>query len=290
MGAVKNRRDLDKPDRMAARYGGVPVIYVESDEDHYIYGECWFKECLSRVEFKPATSQCGFGGCSAVTTAVGKERAAGNSAWGIVDRDVVMSRDLWNLVHETDDAQYERTQPFGAKIKVLRRWEIENYLVDAIALEKCQAELNCQPSRPDQDVIQEILDHCQALVPHAAITATYHEFKKNAPGDGCTNKFATRTDVDTNIRSTMFSSLPSTAVGRYNHHIPLVDAFDIANGAPKDRVTAMLRRVNGKAMLQRFSFAHKIQNINIKGLLANRIKENNRVPEEIIRFIEEVAK
>lgn len=30
MGAVKNQPGLGAPDRLSARYGGVPVIYVES--------------------------------------------------------------------------------------------------------------------------------------------------------------------------------------------------------------------------------------------------------------------
>jgi hypothetical protein len=91
MGVVKGGEALGNPDRLVARYGGVPVIYVESDEDRYVFGECWFKDRLSRIEFQPAAAQCGFAGCSAVVQAVGDERAAGNPAWGIVDRDVVMS-------------------------------------------------------------------------------------------------------------------------------------------------------------------------------------------------------
>ena len=36
MGVVKNRPGLDAPDRLSARYGGVPVIYVESEDDYYV--------------------------------------------------------------------------------------------------------------------------------------------------------------------------------------------------------------------------------------------------------------
>jgi len=223
MGAVKSSPGLSDPDRLVARYGGVPVIYVESTEDHYVYGECWFKDWLSRVEFQPAMVQCRFSGCSAVLEAVGGERTAGNLAWGIVDRDTVMSQDLWNLVHETDDAKYKSAKPFGAEIKVLCRWEMESYLADAIALEQCRAELQRQPRRPDSVVAQELLDQCDALVPHAAINATCHELRVPGFGDGYTNRFPARSAVEADIHSMLLPNLPNSAIALYAKHVPLVD-------------------------------------------------------------------
>lgn len=40
MGAIKNKPGLQSSNHFLNRYGGVPVIYVESEEDRYIYGEC----------------------------------------------------------------------------------------------------------------------------------------------------------------------------------------------------------------------------------------------------------
>ncbi|MCB2263157.1 MAG: hypothetical protein LGR52_09505 [Candidatus Thiosymbion ectosymbiont of Robbea hypermnestra] len=290
MGAVKSSPELrlSDPDRLVARYGGVPVIYVESDEDRYVYGECWFKDWLSRVEFQPAMAQCGFSGCSAVIEAVGGERAAGNLAWGIVDRDTVMSRDIWCLVHETDDTKYESVEPFGTEIKVLCRWEMESYLADAIALEQCRAELKRQPRRSDSIVAQELLDQCDALVPHAAINATCHELRVRGSGDGYTDRFPTRSAVEADVQSKLLPNLPDPAGALYAKHVPLVEAFDKSGSPPGERVDALLRRVDGKGFLSRFGFIHNIT-VDLKGLLANRIKEQARIPSEIRDFVAKIA-
>jgi Na+-translocating ferredoxin:NAD+ oxidoreductase RNF subunit RnfB len=292
MGAIKNQPGLDAPDRLSARYGGVPVIYVESQEDSYVFGECWFKERLSHVEFRPATQQCNFSGCAAVIRAVADERKAGNPAWGIVDRDSVMSADMWDVVHETDDLAYENAKPFGTEIKALCRWEMENYLADGEALEKCRAELKMQLARPVQVVYQELLDHCQALVPHAAANALFHMHKVQGLGDGYTNRFPTREATDADIKSNQLPRLaqvPATTVAtEYGLQLSKIDAFDIPNAEPPRRVSAMLRRVHGKAVLKRFASSHSIH-ADLKGLLANRIKEMALVPSELTAFVDSVC-
>lgn len=289
MGAVKNQPGLGVPERLSARYGGVPVIYVEAEEDGYVFGECWFKDRLSQVEFKPASEQCGFSGCTAVMKAVAHERQAGNAAWGIVDRDTVMSQDIWHLVDETDDAVYESAQPFGPEVKVLCRWEMENYLADGEVLEKCRAEIERQPARPTTEVLRELLEHCQALVPHAAINAACHQHRAMGVSDGYTNRrFASRTEVDVGVRQEKLPSLPASAIDDYLSHMSRVDAFDKPDETPSIRVKSLLRRIHGKALLERFSAAHNIR-INIKGLLANRIQEMRRVPGELAEFVDRVA-
>ncbi|WP_310448907.1 hypothetical protein [Sulfuritalea sp.] len=289
MGAVKNQPGLSAPDRLSARYGGVPVIYVESEEDNYVFGECWFKDHLSRVEFRPASQQCNFSGCSAVIEAVAEERKAGNSAWGVVDRDTVMSKDMWHLVHETDDAAYQNSQPFGSEVKALCRWEMENYLADGEAMEKCRAEIEMEPPRPMQDVYDELLNHCQVLIPHAAINAVCHQHRIEGLSDGYTNRrFSTRAESEACVQQDKFPRLPSSAAADYAMHVSRVDAFDLPGESSTTRVTALLRRVHGKALLDRFSAAHRIKD-NLKGRLANHVREMARVPSEIALFVDQIA-
>lgn len=291
MGAVKQQPGLSMPDRLSSRYGGVPVIYVESDDDSYVFGECWFKERLSSVEFRPASTQCGVSGCNAVVKAVGEERRAGNPAWGIVDRDTVLSQDMWALVHETDDAAFESAKPFGPEIKTLRRWEMESYLADGEVLEKCRAEMKLQPARPSLVVHNELLEHCQVLVPHAAVNALLHTYKVSGLRDGYVTKFSTRAEIDADIRSKHLPRLSHTAtnvVEEYGQQVSKVDAFDVPNLPPEHRVNALLRRVHGKALLLRFASSHGIHD-DMKGLLANRIKEMNLVPEELTTFVDGVV-
>lgn len=290
MGVVKARPILGTPERLASRYGGVPVIFVESDEDNYVFGECWFKDELSRVEFRSAANHCGgFAGCNAVLRAVGEERSAGNPAWGIVDRDTVMSQDKWDLVHETDDDVFEKAKPFGKEIKTLRRWEMESYLADADAMEKCQSEMKLKPARSTQVVQDELLGHCQVLIPHAAINALCHSHKVGSVGDGWVTRYSTRAEIDNAVTVEQIPRFSAPeATEEYRRHIAKVDAFDVPGASPVHRVNGLLRRVHGKALILRFAKAHGID-ADIKGLLANRIKEMARIPQELVSFVETVA-
>lgn len=287
MGAVKNQPGLSAPDRMAARYGGVPVIYVEAEEDRYVFGECWFKDRLARMEFRAADSSCGYSGCNAVIEAVTEERSTGNPAWGIVDRDAVMAKDLWNLVHEADDDIFTNTSPFGGHIKVLLRWELENYLVDSRALEKCRAELKMESARDDLLVNTEILGHCEALIPHAAANALLHKHKAKGLSDGYTNRLDSRIDVTVEVTNQVLRGLALVA-DEYEQQLRCVDAFDYPEADVGTRVNALLRRIHGKALLKRYTHKERIQH-DIKGQLANRIKEMARIPVELEAFIAQVV-
>lgn len=289
MGAIKHKKfDVDS-DRLASSYGGVPIIYVESEEDRYVFGDCWFRDRLSKVEFKPASTVATSSGCNGVISAVSEELKAGNAAWGIVDRDTVMSRNYWDILNETNDSVYEAKKPFGNYIKTLCRWEIESYLVDGESLEFYRAGIAKQPERPLNIVYQELLDHCQALVPHAAMNAVSHRYERKGLGDGFTDRFSSRNDVDQDIKNTHLPKLPATASGDYEQHITQVEAFDYPGSAPIDRVNGLLRRVHRKAILQRFQFVHNMRNIELDGVLAKRIKEKGRVPSEIANFVNSVA-
>ncbi|MEW6290584.1 MAG: hypothetical protein AB1545_12105 [Thermodesulfobacteriota bacterium] len=289
MGAVKSHPGLNEPDKLATRYGGVPVVYVESEEDNYVYGECWFKDRLSKLEFKAAAVKCATDGCDAVLDAVNMERRAGNPAWGIVDRDIVMGKERWDLVHETNDEAFERAKPFGNEIKVLCRWEMESYLADGEALEHIQAGLNMKPKRALPEVFQELLDHCHVLVPHATINAVLHLHKLAGAGDGYTNRFSTAEEVADDIRKIYIPKLPPHGQDEYENHLSLVAAFDSPGATAKERLNGLLRRVHGKALLKRFFHVHHKIQADVKGLLANRIKEKSRIPEEIEAFVDKVA-
>lgn len=288
MGAIKHQKPIADSDKLTSRYGGVPVIYVESEEDRHVFGDCWFRDRLSKVEFKPAVSVATASGCNGVISAVSDELLAGNAAWGIVDRDAVMSCDYWDIVNETDDSVYEVKKPFGNNIKTLCRLEMENYLVDAEALEFYSAGIARQPERQLDAVYQELFDHCQALIPHAAINAVSHLHRQKGFGDGYTNRFSSRTQVDSDIQSILLPKLPATAASDYAQHLAKVDAFDYPELEPIDRVNGLLRRVHGKAVLERFKFVHKI-NFELDGLLAKRIEEKCRVPTELANFVANIA-
>lgn len=288
MGAIKLQSGLGGPDEFTARYGGVPVVFVESEEDLFVYGECWFVEQLSKIEFRSARTRINSDGCSAVRGAVEQERLAGIPAWGIVDRDTIMSDDQWHLVHETDDAIYDRAEPFGKNVKVLRRWELESYLIDAVALEYIVSSLQKRRIRNSSSVNQELVDNCLILVPHAAANAVFHDRKINGLGDGYTNRFADPAAVDADIRAMLKHRIPTEGLPSYNSHLHQVAAFDLPAATSELRLLSLLRRIHGKALLERFLHAsHNIQ-ADVKGLLARKIKENASVPGEIKAFVQSV--
>ncbi|MFZ3141965.1 hypothetical protein [Polaromonas sp.] len=289
MGAVKNKPGLQAPNQLFVRYSGVPVVYVESEEDYYIFGE-WFKDQLSRLEFLAVNNRLGSSasGCGAVIEAVRTEVASGNPAWGIVDRDAVMSADRWDLVHEIDDSCFDSSLPFGQRVKVLRRWEMESYLVDGDLLEQHRSELLMQAPRSSAEVWGELLADCQALIPHAALNATHHDYKKSGLGDGCTDRFQDREEVESSFVENILISLEKHHLDcrdLYAQHLNQVAAFDTTEAPLEPRVQSLLRRVHGKAVLSRFKSRHRIRD-DFRGLLAARIKTAGRVPEELSDFVQ----
>lgn len=291
MGAVKNKPGLKALEHFVVRYSGVPVVYVESEEDCYIFGDCWFKDQLSRLEFLAVgdrSQENSTSGCNAVIDAVSQERLAGNSAWGIVDRDSVMGADRWDLVHETDDSSFDCSLPFGQHVKVLRRWEMESYLIDGELLEQHRSELLMQTPRSSADVWAELLGDCQALIPHAALNATHHECRTPGLGDGRTDSFKDRQEVQSRLVETVLASLAqhhSNCRETYAQHLSRVEAFDTTDTSSEPRVQSLLRRVHGKAVLSRFKSRHRIKD-DFRGLLAGRIKTAGRVPEELGDFVQ----
>ncbi len=294
MGAIKNKPGLQSSNHFLNRYGGVPVIYVESEEDRYIYGECWFKAQLSRLEFLSVADRFednAFSGCKAVVEAVQDETSSGNASWGIVDRDAVMSQDLWNLVHETDDERFDQNQAFGPRIKVLRRWEMESYLVDGELLELHRAQKEMTQPRPAHVVWDELLGDCQALIPHAALNAVHHHYKIPGLGDGRTDGFKSRAEVDEKLVGNVLASLKKAypnCDGVYAEHLAHVEAFDAIPASSDQRVQGLLRRVHGKAVLSRFKKRHRI-NDDFRGQLAAQIKAVGRVPQELDEFVRRVV-
>lgn len=293
MGAVKNKPGLKAPNHFFVRYSGVPVVYVESEDDSYIFGECWFKDQLSRLEFQSVADRPGgnsTSGCNAVIQAVEAEMRAGNPAWGVVDRDAVMSADLWDLVHETDDSRFDSSNPFGHRVKVLRRWEMESYLVEGDLLEQHRCEKAMKTPRSSSEIWDELLGDCQALIPHAALNATNHFYKESGLGDGRTDRFKDRNEVEVCLVENVLNSLEarhSDCRDQYALHLNQVEAFDTTGSLSVIRVQSLLRRVHGKAILSRFKSRHQIRD-DFRGMLASRIKSAGRVPEELSNFVQGV--
>lgn len=114
------------------------IVYLESTDDVFIFKK-WFGNHLSRIEFKAVSGEKANGGCQAVLSKVNDEGGSNIPCYGVVDRDVLLlniADDHELLWWEDDDETFFAAKPFGDKIFVLNRWELENYLLHPVAIHR----------------------------------------------------------------------------------------------------------------------------------------------------------
>lgn len=132
------------------QYDGRVKVYMESEEDVRIFGDHWFSKYQNKLHFASAENeeQPGDGGANAVIRKVGADNERRVPAYGIVDRDILLADERLDLFWEIDDQKFHQTQPYGEHIHVLRRWEVENYLLKAEALSAVMALRKSRPPIP----------------------------------------------------------------------------------------------------------------------------------------------
>lgn len=137
MGSFKKIQDTS---HLRRGYFKRAIVYLESGEDLLIIKDRWFHNEGEYLEFKSADEGDG-GGASRVVNMVNGDRASGFIAFGLVDRDALQAKQKWNEWWERDDMLFSTMRPLGEHIRVLRRWEIENYLLDPEIVEEERANL-----------------------------------------------------------------------------------------------------------------------------------------------------
>ena len=281
MGNLKNK-PLDG-ESIFKRYSGQIIVYLESSDDNNIFSNLWFEDRLVEFLFRPANKGAAtYGGCQAVRESVNYDRTNGIKAFGIVDRDIVMAEDHWHLVWETDNSRFAQAIPFGPYIKILNRWELENYLIDSQAIEEYLANHTGRKPRSTQDVIKELLEHCDVLTLHTASNAACHNARINGFADGFTDsKDKTRVDQDIKHRFQQHINCRQD----YLSNIAKVQAFDTPSASNEERLDKLLRIICGKALLSRIKRQHNISH-EIRFHLAAAIKRNEKVPPEISTHLE----
>lgn len=290
MKTLKKKEQL-ATDGLFRRYGGVPVLYLEAETDRYVYAEVWFRDYQNKIEFTAVDDVRNAAGCAAVVAQVHHQREQGNTAWGLVDRDALMAHNHWDLVWETDDAAYEAAKPLGPYIKATLFWELENYLADGEALEAYSSRSHRRPVRSGDIVYQDLCDHCDALVPHAAYNAMAHQYKKRQLGDGITDSYPHRQAVEQHFQMQLLPGCQVHEQQAYADNLGKVDGFANAQAMPSQRFDGIKRRIHGKALLSRWakhnrwsgSVDHHI------GHLAEEMTRSNRIPDELRSFVDHIA-
>lgn len=262
------------------RWLGKYHVYVESNEDRDVL-EKWFADKLGDLVFLSADDGGGGGGgCSAVCDKVERSRQADIQAIGIVDRDALFNDKRWDLLWETDDAQFRAAQPYGPHVHVLLRWEMENYLLEPEALARVLKDAKHGQAVPTSvQIEQELQEHWQCVLPIMAACALLHEHGLQSPGHGYKaddTAEAITAELQTNFLPARFvgTSNWQAALARNEERLRNFEAlgtFDVA---------AVLRIADGKRLLERIKVRHQIR-YELRGFLSRAIRELGLIPEEL---------
>ncbi len=139
-------------------------IYLESTDDQYILRN-WFStfNFYDKLSFESVSETRGDGGCQLVLKKVENSQL---KAFGIVDRDILLADPNFqdSLWWEIDDAVFLSQKPYGEKIFVLHRWELENYLLHPQALAALVAEKRLNAETSAADIAKLLCDHEDNMV------------------------------------------------------------------------------------------------------------------------------
>lgn len=265
------------------RYSRKIIVYLEGDDDVAIYKNCWFNNLLSTIDFFPAKhGPSGLSGCNGVYENVSIDRLAGVNAYGISDRDALISKAI-NLANETNDETY-----FNAIHKKFPHqhftlyWELENYLIDPKSLEEERADAtSLGTTRSLDDVIHELCLHCITTIPHAACNSFLQSNGRRKIGDGATNQHPDRNAVQAFVDSYI---LKPEDTAEYSRHLADVEAFDLPKADDSARLAAIRRRIHGKAVLIRFCHVHSMGNSEIRFRLARKL--NTSPPADVAQKLQ----
>ncbi len=247
-------KDIDYSiDQYRAGEKGI-IVYLESNTDKHIF-EKWFGDFFGEIEFASISNRKSDGGCTRVINYIENydQNTTNVKAYGIVDRDALLGQINNNSPHKTayeqawweiDDTTFIAAQPFGNKIFVLTRWELENYLLHPEVLRKLiQDKTMGAISFPnDQAIAQCIIDSELELI---AVTVF-----STLAGRGGAGRF--EQDSGRKLWKEIRKALPATVEKRdIKKHLNSIYAFSENIQNPVDRWERLSRMLDGKRVMKR---------------------------------------
>ncbi len=264
-----------------AKYIQKVIIYLESQDDFQIFKERWFYDEGEWLEFRSSDEGRG-GGCAEVIRQVKSDRQNGIPAFGIVDRDAVMRESKWDVFWEINDQKYQKSLPFGHYIRPLCRWEIENYLLDPDELESILADEGKgfpRAKRPAKLVIEELVGHCNTLIPVMALNILFHENGTKSLDMG----FGLTECLNSNeMEQKLSGKIPDS--DKFKNYATRIEAF--AENHPSDSreyLDRLNRMIDGKRIFKRIEHQNGLKDRRF--VLATRIKEKDKIEAEITKII-----
>ncbi|MCK5523763.1 MAG: DUF4435 domain-containing protein [Thiomargarita sp.] len=278
-------KQLQENENIDNAYTNKAVVYLESEEDLQIIKERWFFDEGKEIEFKSVDSGHG-GGCTQVINRVNTERDKGISAFGIVDRDALMRKEKWDLWWEIDDQQFKQAKPFGDYILVLRRWEIENYLLSPEELEIVLSDKEFRPLKNIDLVIQNLLKEAEDLkVLSAAMILSHENGHTFSLGFGLKD---TGEALQKEVKNHLSNHIKSKLSLQLTSYIQKIEAFAEGNTKPtRQRWERLNRLLDGKRTLQRLDL-FKSRVGERRGDLARHLRINNNIDSELMAYIKEI--
>lgn len=275
------------------KYEGGIKIFLESAEDVRIFSEHWFSDKQDRLRFVSAEGdQSGGGGCQVVISKVNEANTHDIKAYGIVDRDVLLADKRLDLFWETDDTRFHATRPYGDKIYVLRRWELENYLLQPEAF---STEVSKRVSRSPAPNIsaQTLLDQSEDIIKITALTTISVTNGKASPSPGFGSQSSGQS-LNDEIRKYLRHQFPVDSCPEIDDDSNRIKAFDQISGSPEERWNKLSRILDGKKSLMRLcrhlSESLQIDSIRsweeMRGCLANVIASKGAIDTELVHYID----
>ncbi len=261
-------------------------VYLESEEDRKIIEDRWFYD--EAFEFRSSGEDTGgAGGCSMVVKKVKDDEENGIKSVGLVDRDILLKDLNWDLWWETDDEKFKPEQPYGEKIRVLTRWEIENYLllvpeiVESVKAD-CFGE---NVSHPAPVPLSE--DEISLLRTLTSADVVCHKSGKSKVSDSMAGFSGSNEDLRKSLKKKSIDLDELDRMVEYAIKFAGEETF-----GTREYWIKQSRMLNGKVILKRLHLlGGSLSDKNDFRLsLASRIADRNKIDSEIIGYIQEFRK
>ncbi|MBF0621388.1 MAG: DUF4435 domain-containing protein [Magnetococcales bacterium] len=276
------------------QYSNRVILYLESKEDYDVFKERWYKDWGEWIDFKAVdTPKGGDGGSSQVYRQVEYDRENNTPAFGIVDRDAFLNDFIFPdqmdqiSFFESDHSVFDNIQVLENHIKVLRRWEIENYLLhpDAIAklIESCE---NNEGKCASNQASQCLLDFSDtAILLSAAILVLMKEKEKAFTdnfGRDATNNVERKKIIIEYLEKRDIKNIED----KLKEMIKRIHTFQREESCSEEaRWNQLNHLINGKVFLTQF--CHWLGFKDPRRLeLAGRIRDDKLIDPEIQEFMD----
>jgi hypothetical protein len=156
----------DKGKNLLSEFEGGIKIYLESDDDQFIFKNNWFPNLNDKLSFESISEDFGTSGCRAVVTKVSQLNEVKVECYGIVDRDILLADETFNktLWWEIDNQIFSSASPYGKNILVLHRWELENYLLQPQALSALISEKRLKESISSSEIAELLINNEEEFI------------------------------------------------------------------------------------------------------------------------------